>query len=192
MAAVTNIEIKALGEANMPDNNTKFITPAKMRETFGAMLNHLGGNVYLVNSSTTPQTLTAGVATLMTNDGAGALSVTAYRPHYLNAATFLSGNKIHFDEIANASIMFFRIEQEFVTGANTGIKVEVVFRDSVGTEAFRLQIEELYYKSAATHKKTTNFTCFMDTNITNGTMEIIATADTNATGLLKSIMADIR
>lgn len=192
MAAVTNIEIKALGEANMPDNNTKFITPAKMRETFGAMLNHLGGNVYLTNSSTTPQTLTAGVATLMTNDGAGALSVTAYRPHYLSAATFLSGNKIHFDEVANASIMFFRIEQEFVTGANTGIKVEVLFKNSVGTEAFRLQIEELYYKSAGTHKKTTNFTCFMDTNITNGTMEILVTADANSTGLLKSIMADIR
>ena len=192
MAAVTNIEIKALGEANMPDNNTKFITPAKMRETFGAMLNHLGGNVYLVNSSTTRQTLTAGVATLMTNDGAGALSVTAYRPHYLNPATFLSGNKIHFDEVANASIIFLRLEQEFVTSANTNVKVEVVFKNSGGTEAFRLQVEELYYKSAATHKKTTNFTCFMDTNITNGTMEILVTSDNNATGLLKSIMADIR
>jgi hypothetical protein len=192
MANNTNIEIKALGEANMPDNNQGLITPAKMRETFGAMLNHLGGNVYFVNSSTTPQTLNAGVGTIMANDGAGALSVTTFRPWYLDTATFLSGNKIHFDDVANASIMFFRIESQFVTGANTNIKVEVVFRDSVGTEAFRLQIEELYYKSSGTHKKTTNFTCFMDSNITNGTMEIVVTADTNATGLLKSIMADIR
>jgi hypothetical protein len=81
---------------------------------------------------------------------------------------------------------------EFLTSANTNVKISAVFRDSVGTEAFRLQFEELYYKSSGTHKKTSNFQFFMDTNIVNGTMEIEYQSDNNSSVLWKSIMADIR
>ena len=190
--ANSNIEIKALGEANLADNNNGDITPLKMRETFGAMLNHLGGNVYLVNSSTTPQTANSNTPIILENDGAGALSVTKYRPHYLDASVFLAGNKIHTDDLINSTIVSMRLECEFVTSANTNAKLTAVFRDSLGVEAFRLQFEEVYYKSAATHKLTSNFQFFMDSNIENGTMEIVYESDTNSTAILKSIMADIR
>jgi hypothetical protein len=105
----TNIEIQALGEANMPDNNTGFITPEKMREVFGSMLDHLGGNVYLVNSSATKQTATANTPLLLTNDGAGVLTVIDKRPHYLTPAAFLSGNKLHFDELIDGTVVNTRI-----------------------------------------------------------------------------------
>lgn len=190
--ASTNIEIKALGEANLADNNNGDITPFKMRETFGAMLNHLGGNVYLVNSSTTPQTINANTPTILQNDGNGVLSRTVYRPHYLNADNFLQGNLIHFDDLINATIVSMRFECEFTTPSNTNVKLTAIFRDSVGTEAFRLQFEEVHYKSAATHKLTSNFQFFMDTNITDGTMELVYESDTNTSALLKSMMADIR
>lgn len=190
--ANSNIEIKALGEANFADNNNGDITPLKMREVFNAMLNHLGGNVYLVNSSTTPQTADANTPIILENDGAGALSVTKYRPHYLDASVFLAGNKIHTDDLINSTIVSMRLECEFVTSANTNAKLTAVFRDSLGAEAFRLQFSELYYKNAATHKLTTNFQFFMDSNIENGTMEIVYESDTNSTAILKSIMADIR
>ncbi len=188
----TNIEIAALGEANMANNNRGDITPAKMREVFGSMLDHLGGNIYYVNSSTTKQTATANTPLVLTNDGAGVLTVTDKRPHYLTAATFLSGNKLHFDELIDGTIINTRIEMELLTSANANVKISAVFRDSGGTEAFRLQFEELYYKSSGTHKKTSNFQFFMDTNITNGTMEIEYQSDTNSSVLWKSIMADIR
>ena len=190
--ADSNIEIKALGEANLANNNEGDITPQKMRETFGAMLNHLGGNVYLVNSSTTPQTILANTPTILENDGQGALSITAYRPHYLNAATFLQGNLIHFDDLINSTIVSMRFECEFDVPANTNIKLTAIFRDTTATEAFRLQFEEVYYKSAAVHKLTSNFQFFMDTNIENGTMELVYESDTNSNAILKSVMADIR
>lgn len=188
----TNIEIAALGAANMPDNSSGFITPARMRDTFGAMLDHLGGNVYLVNSSTTPQSISADTPTILTNDGAGALSVSIYRPHYLSVSTFLSGNLIHMDDLLVGTLVNNRIECEFVTSSNTNISLTAVFRDSGGVEAFRLKFAEVYYKSAGTHKLTPNFQFFMDTNITNGTMEIVYESDNSSTAILKSIMADIR
>lgn len=188
----TNIEIKALGEANMANNNSGDITPAKMREVFGSMLDHLGGNIYLVNSSVTLQTATANTPLLLTNDGAGVLTVTDKRPYYIEPAAFLVGNKLQFSDLKDGTIVNTRIEMELLTSANANVKITAVFRDSVGTEVFRLQFEELFYKSAGTHKKTSNFQFFMDTNITNGTMEIEYQSDTNSSVLWKSIMADIR
>ena len=189
----TNIEIAALGEANMPDNNDGLITPAKMREVFGAMLDHLGGNVYLANSSTTKQTVVASTPLTLTNDGASALTITAYRPHYLTVSTFWDGSKIHFDEIANGSIIFLRIEMGLNVPANSTSKVTAVFKDSLGVEAFRLQFVNRYFKSAGTDiSETYNFQCFMDTNITNGTMELVYESDSNGGAILKSLMVDIR
>lgn len=188
----TNIEIKALGEANMADNNVGGITPLDMRTVFGSMLDHLGGNIYLVNSSTTPQTATAKTPILLANDGAGTLTVTSKRPWYITPSVFLSSNVIHMDELIDGTIVFLRIESEFVVPSNTQIKISAVFKDSGGTEAFRLQFEDVYYKGAGTKKKVSNFQFFMDTNITDGTMELIYESDTNTTALLKSIMADIR
>jgi hypothetical protein len=188
----TNIEIAALGEANLATNNVGNITALKMRETFGAMLDHLGGNIYLVNSSTTPQSATADIPLTLTNDGAGALTVITKRPHYITPSVFLSGNKIHFDELIDGTMINVRLEMAFTTGANTAIEIEAIFKDSGGTEAFRLQFEDLFYKEAKTHKKVSNFQFFMDDNITDGTLEFAYTSDSNSTALWKSIMADIR
>lgn len=188
----TNIEIAALGEANLATNNVGNITALKMRETFGAMLDHLGGNIYLVNSSTTPQSATANTPLTLTNDGAGALTITSKRPHYITPSVFLSGNKIHMDELIDGTLISVRLEMEFVTGSNTTAKLEAIFKDSTGTEAFRLQFEDLYYKSAGTHKKVSNFQFFMDDNIIDGTLEFAYTSDANSTALWKSVMADIR
>jgi hypothetical protein len=189
----TNIQIEALGQANMPDNNEGFITPAKMRELFGAMLDHLGGNIYLANSSTTKQTVVASTPLTLTNDGASPLSVTTYRPHYLNVATFWDGSKIHFDEIQVGSIMFLRIEMGLNIPANSTTTIAAVFKDSEGSEAFRLAFVNRYFKSANTNvSETYNIEFFMDTNIENGTMELVYNSDSNGGAILKSLMVDIR
>ena len=188
----TNIEIAELGAIKMASNGNGSITAADMREVFGSMLDHLGGSIYLVNSSTTPQSATAATPLVLTNDGLGALTVIDKRPHYITPSVFLSSNKIHMDELIDGTLINVRLEMEFVTGANTYAKLEAIFKDSTGTEAFRLQFEDLYYKSAGTHKKVSNFQFFMDDNITDGTLEFAYTSDTNSTALWKSIMADIR
>ena len=189
----TNIEIAALGEANMPDNNDGLITPAKMREVFGAMLDHLGGNVYLANSSTTKQTVVASTPLTLTNDGASPLSVTTYRPHYLTVSTFWDGSKIHFDEVQAGSIIFLRIEMGLNVPANSTTNIAAVFKDSLGAEVFRLQFVNRYFKSAGTNiSETYNIEFFMDTNIENGTMELVYNSDSNGGAILKSLMVDIR
>ena len=189
----TNIQIEALGQANMPDNNEGFITPAKMRELFGAMLDHLGGNIYLANSITTKQTVVASTPLTLTNDGASPLSVTTYRPHYLTVSTFWDGSKIHFDEVQAGSIIFLRIEMGLNVPANSTTNIAAVFKDSLGAEVFRLQFVNRYFKSAGTNiSETYNIEFFMDTNIENGTMELVYNSDSNGGAILKSLMVDIR
>lgn len=188
----TSLEIAALGAANMPDNNSGDITPAKMRETFTSMLDHLGGNIYYTNSSTTKQTATAATPLTLTNDGIGSLSVSTKRPYYLTAGTFFANNKLQMADIKDGTVINVRLEFEFVTPANTEVEITAIFRDSEGTEAFRLQFEDVFYKASGTHKKVSNFLFFMDDNITDGTMELSYNSDTNTSVIWKSLMADIR
>lgn len=188
----SNIQIAALGETNMPDNNTGFITPAKMRELFGSMLTHLGGNLYWVNNDTAYHTIPASVETQLTFDFVGGYSVDAYRPAYITTADLIGTNAITFDGILNASFISIRVEFDINHASNSKLQLLARMKNSSGTQVFDLQFEDLYYKSAATASKTSNFFIFMDEDIQGGSMELYALSDNDVNIKWKSLLIDIR
>lgn len=188
----TNIEIAALGAANMADNNRGDITPAKMRELFGEMLTHLGGNVYWVNNDTTYHTISADTETQLTFDFVGGYSVDKYRPSYITTADLIGTNKIQWDGILNASFISVRLEFDINHAANSKTKLLARIKNSSGTQVFDLQFEDLYYKSSGTSSKTSNFFIFMDDDIQGGSMEIYAECDNDTDIKWKSLLIDIR
>jgi len=192
--ADSNIEIKALGEANMPDNNTKFITPAKMRETFGAMLNHLGGNLYFTNASTTPQTITADTETKLTGDfNTTGYKVTKYRPWYLDADYIVGvDSAVKFRDLKMASFVSVRFEVQLTVPANTEVQIIARAKNSSGTKVFDINVEDLYFKSAVTRTKTSNFFFFMDSDIEDGSLEIYVDADNDVNAIWQSFLIDMR
>ena len=191
--ADSNIEIKALGEANMPDNNTKFITPAKMRETFGAMLNHLGGNLYFTNADST-QSITADTETKLTGDfNTTGYKVTKYRPWYVDADYIIGADsKIQLRDMRKASFVSIRFEVNITVPANTKVQILARAKNSSGTKVFDINVEDLYFKSAVTRTKTSNFFFFMDDDIENGTMELYIKSDNNISATWQDFLIDMR
>ena len=191
--ADSNIEIKALGEANMPDNNTKFITPAKMRETFGAMLNHLGGNLYFT-SADGAQSITADTETKLTGDfNTTGYKVTAYRPWYVDADYIVgTDSAIQLRDMKNASFVSMRFEVNLSVPANTAVQIIARAKNSSGTKIFDINVEDLYFKSAVTRTKTSNFFFFMDTDIEDGTLELYINADNDVDAIWQSFLIDMR
>ena len=191
--ADSNIEIKALGEANMPDNNTKFITPAKMRETFGAMLNHLGGNLYFT-SEDGAQSITADTETKLTGDfNTTGYKVTKYRPWYVDADYIIGADsKIQLRDMRKASFVSIRFEVNITVPANTKVQILARAKNSSGTKVFDINVEDLYFKSAVTRTKTSNFFFFMDDDIENGTMELYIKSDNNISATWQDFLIDMR
>ena len=192
--ADSNIEIKALGEANMANNNEGDITPQKMRETFGAMLNHLGGNLYYTNADLTPQSISASTETRLLGDfNTTGYKVTAYRPHYVDP-NFLIGadSLIQLRDFKPASFVSVRFEVQLTVPSNSEVQIIARVRNAGLSQVFDINVEDLFFKSAVTRTKTSNFFFFMDSDIEDGTLEILALSDSNISTVWQSFLIDAR
>ena len=191
--ADSNIEIKALGEANMPDNTSKLITPAKMREVFGSMLNHLGGNLYYT-SAIGAMTVPSGVETKLLGEfNTTAYKVTQYRPYYVDP-DFLIGadSSVKLRDLRPASFVSFRFEVTLTVPSNTEVILLARAKNSLGQQVFDINVEDLYFKNGTTRTKTSNFFFFMDSDVENGTLEIYAQSDNEIQANWKSFLIDAR
>jgi len=189
----SNIEIKALGEANLLDNNDKLITPAKLREVFGVMLHHLGGNLYFTNAGG-GLTVPAATETKLIGDfNTTGYKVTEYRPWYVDADYIVGANStVQLRDFKMASFVSFRFEVGLTVPSNTEVQILARVKNSLGQKVFDINVEDLVFKSAATRTKTSNFFFFMDSDIENGTLEIYVQSDNEIQATWQSFLIDAR
>lgn len=191
--ADSNIDIKALGEANLANNNNGDITPQKMRELFGDMLNHLGGNLYYTNVAGA-QSIPADTETKLTGDfNTTGYKVTKYRPWYVDADYLIGADSlIQLRDFKPASFVSMRFEVSLTVPSNSEVQIIARVRNSSGVKVFDVNVEDLFFKNGITRTKTSNFFFFMDSDIENGTIEIVVDADSPVSATWQSFLIDAR
>jgi hypothetical protein len=191
---MTNTELKALQDSNLATNASNDITAAKLRAVTTEFVKHSGGFVYYENSSTTPQVVDVSEqdTVALTNDGASADTVTAYKPYYATNALF-ANNAIQLAQIPNGSVVTFRFCLDVIdSDLTTEISIKASLKDSEGVEVISSSFIDSAFRESGEHKLTDTCMFFMDSNIEGGTVDFSITATDDCEVIWRSIMIDIR
>lgn len=136
-----------------------------------------------VTTTGTPITLsTASTFFVMTNDGAGASSSTAYKiPDHGNIWN-TSTNRFDFTSLALGDSVDIRWDMTFTTtGANHEIIIEIQLAEGTGG-VYQLPFARHNYKAAGTYRETGNIWVYMgDTNTKDNPASIQVSSDTGTT-----------
>lgn len=187
-----NSELKTLQDTNLANNNANAITAAKLREVTTEFVKHSGGFVSYNNANSTPQNLSAGVATQLTFNTTGENNLLTYIPYYIEVP-LIASNAIQINGIADGSVINGRFLCNVVTGsANTEIKIEARFKNQAGTVIFTYPFSNISFKASGAHTISATGLFYVDPTLQDGTIEFWITADASATALWSSIMLDIR
>lgn len=134
-------------------------------------------------TSGTPITLsTAGTFFVMTNDGAGAATSTAYKiPDHGNIWN-TSTNRFDFTSLAIGDSVDIRWDMTFTTtGANHEIVIEIQLAEGTGG-VYQLPFARHNYKAAGTYRETGSIWVYMgDTNTKDNPASIQVSSDTGTT-----------
>lgn len=187
-----NSTLKTLQDTNLASNTSNAITAAKLREFTTELVKHSGGFVSYNNANTTPQNLSAGVATQLTFNAAGENNLTTYAPYYIDEA-LIASNAIQINGIADGSVINGRFLCTLTTASsNTEIKIEARFKNSAGTVIFTYPFANVAFKNSGSHTISSTGLFYVDPTLQDGTIEFWITADGTSTALWSSILLDIR
>lgn len=187
-----NSELKTLQDTNLANNNANAITAAKLREVTTEFVKHSGGFVSYNNANSTPQNLSAGVATQLTFDTSGDNNLLTYIPYYIEVP-LVASNAIQINGIADGSVINGRFLANLTTASsNTEIKIEARFKNDAGTVIFTYPFANVSFKQSGSHTISSTGIFYVDPTLRDGTIEFYITADGTATALWSSLMLDIR
>jgi len=186
---MTSQEIKDLQDTNLATNDAHEITAAKLREVTTELIKNDGGVVYYVNGNTTPQSASSGVELRLIHDSAG-YTVSTYKPYYI-VDPIISNNSIQLNQLPNGAVVNFRFEGQVNTPNSTEVRFFIKVKNSLGAEVFTLPFLDLYYKTSGTHTCVASNFFFIDSDISNGTVEFYYKSDSNSTVLWKNIVINI-
>ena len=187
-----NSTLKTLQDTNLASNASNAITASKLREVTTEFVKHSGGFVSYTNANSTPQNLSAGVATQLTFDATGESNLITYAPYYIETA-LIASNAIQIDGIEDGSVINGRFLCSLTTASsNTEIKIEARFKNSGGSTIFTYPFANYSFKQSGSHTISSTGIFYVDPTLQGGTIEFWITSDGSATALWSSIMLDIR
>lgn len=187
---MTNKELKELNDLNLADNNAKKITAEKLRELTTEFIKSNGSFADYNNSNVTPQTITAGVWTKLTNNGLGTYTETSYKPYY--AASMFSDNEVRLSNIPLGTVATLRFDNTItILSNNTNVTYRVKFKDSLGATVYTSEFDFKHYKNARTVTSVSLYNFYVGASILNGSISLEVKAEKNITALWNGCLVTI-
>lgn len=129
-------------------------TGADIASSVNALIDNRGFIDYSdLATATTPVSVSAATVTALPNDGAGAQSISTYKPNKVTELMNVANGQLDFSELDLGDEVMVRVGITITTlTANTDVTVGISFAIG-GTTPFPLEfLEEKPFKTAKTHK----------------------------------------
>lgn len=173
---MTSTQLKALQDTLLADNNQGEITPQDVRDVFTELIKKSGGWADYSNSAVDLQTISASTWTQLTNDGAGALTKTDYKPYY--TTSLFNSNSVDLTDIPEGTVITLRNDITLnILSNNTDVLFRVKFKNEIGTEVFTQLYDYRAFKTQGQLSGVNFFEFYVGSDILNGSVELEINAD---------------
>lgn len=187
---MTSTQLKALQDTLLNDNNSGDITPEDLRTVITELIKKSGGWGDYNNSSTTPQTITSGQWTPLTNDALGTLTNETFLPYYSNG--FFDANEVFLDGLLLGDILTIRFDLTLnILLNNTDVSLRINAKDSNGDSIYTSLFDYRSFKNEGSFTGVSFYELYVGSDILNGSIALEVFADRDITALWSGALVTI-